>query len=100
MLEICEILLIFVTLGGVGAAFYARASVAAIAGSGVVALEGCVRWNGFWHDAVTDAWQLAWNWARRPPPLRTEEFYFVDRAPNPALVSLAEACPVFSSWRL
>jgi hypothetical protein len=69
MLEICQILLIFLTLCGVGVVLMARASLAQLGGYSVIALEGCVRMNGSWHDAATYAWPLlSWNSAHRPPP--------------------------------
>lgn len=69
MLEICQILLIFLTLCGVGVVLMARASLAQLGGYSIFALEGCVRMNGSWHDAATYAWPLlSWNSAHRPPP--------------------------------
>jgi hypothetical protein len=69
MLEICQILLIFLTLCGVGVVFMARASLAQLGGYSIFALEGCVRMNGSWHDAAACAWLLlSWNSAHRPPP--------------------------------
>jgi hypothetical protein len=69
MLEICQILLTFLTLCGVGVVLMARASLAQLGGYSVFALEGCVRMNGSWHDAAAYAWLLlSWNSAHRPPP--------------------------------
>ena len=74
MLEICQILLIFLSFCGLGycglrIVLRARASLAKLSGRAMVALEGCVRRNGSWRDesALLRA-LLSWNSADRPPP--------------------------------
>jgi hypothetical protein len=71
MLEFCQILLICLTLAGVGlgAVLLTRASLTQLAGVGKIALEGCVRLNASWLDELAPAWSLvSWNSVRRPPP--------------------------------
>lgn len=71
MLEFCQILLICLTLAGVGlgAVLLTRASLTQLAGVGKIALEGCVRLNASWLDELATAWSLvSWNSVRRPPP--------------------------------
>jgi hypothetical protein len=82
MLEMCQILLIFLALCGVGIVLMARAALAQLAGAGVIALEGCVRVNVSWYDEAAHGWPLlSWNSAHRPPP-----------GEQGALVSCAVAC--------
>ena len=69
MLEIFQILLIFLTLCGVGVVLLARALVAQLGGLGTIALEGCASLNGSWQDAAPCVCSLlSWNSAHRPPP--------------------------------
>ncbi len=87
MLEIIQILLIFLTLCGVGVVLLARASLAQLGGLGTIALEGCASLNGSWHDAAPCACSLlSWNSAHRPPPCDDRwSRSVVTRADGPAL---------------
>jgi len=99
MLEICQILLIFLTLCGVGVVLLARASLAQLGGLGTIALEGCVRMNGSWHDAATCEWPLlSWNSAHRPPPCDDRwSRSVVSRADGPTFDALGFAPKGFAS---